>query len=160
MTGEIPEANPPLSDEERSAAAELTAADLEMIVNAILANSSNRWLKVARVVVATERELANRYPKLSHVFYAQFLPGLVQEGRLESRGNLAYMRFSEVRVPDNRGIEPAIEKGRTQKVPATRAELEADLLRSADRLDRGEGVRGEYLFRRLAKRIKTARAGG
>jgi antitoxin ParD1/3/4 len=49
---------------------------------------------------------------------------------------------------------------RSRKTPATREELEAHLLRSIDQLDRGEGVDGEEVFRRLAKRIKKARVRG
>jgi hypothetical protein len=37
-------------------------------------------------------------------------------------------------------------------------ELEAQLLQSIDRLDRGEGVDGEEVFRRLRKRIKESRS--
>ena len=99
MTEEIPQPNPPLSAEEHSAAAKLTDADLQIIDAAILANSSNRRLKVARVVTATEDALRNRYPELSYLSYAQRLIRLAEEGRLESQGNLKHIRFSEVRTP-------------------------------------------------------------
>jgi antitoxin ParD1/3/4 len=52
------------------------------------------------------------------------------------------------------------QDARSGKNPTTRDELEARLLRSIDELDRGEGVDGEEVFRRLAKRIKKARVGG
>lgn len=42
--------------------------------------------------------------------------------------------------------------------PKTLEELEARLLQSIDRLDRGEGVDGERVFRRLRKRIKESRS--
>ncbi len=41
--------------------------------------------------------------------------------------------------------------------PVTLDELEAKLLQSVERLDRGEGVDGVAVFRRLRKRIKEAR---
>jgi hypothetical protein len=44
------------------------------------------------------------------------------------------------------------------KAPKTLDELEAQLLQSIERLDRGEGVDGEAVFRRLRKRIKESRA--
>ena len=44
------------------------------------------------------------------------------------------------------------------QVPKTLEELEAQLLQSIDRLDRGEGVDGEEVFRRLRKRIKESRS--
>jgi hypothetical protein len=99
MSEEIPMANPPLSNEEQSVVAKLTDADFQVINAAILTNSSKRWLKVARVVRDTEKELSDRYPGLSYVFYAQCLIRLSEEGSLESQGNLEYMRFSEVRIP-------------------------------------------------------------
>ena len=92
-------ANPPPSIEEQSAVAKLTDADLQVIDTVILANSSHRWLKVARVVLWTEKTLSDRFPGLSYIFYAQRLIHLAERGRLESQGNLEYMRFSEVRIP-------------------------------------------------------------
>ena len=47
---------------------------------------------------------------------------------------------------------------RLPQPPRTLEELETQLLESIDRLDRGEGVDGEAVFRRLRKRIKAARA--
>ncbi len=47
---------------------------------------------------------------------------------------------------------------RLPKAPKTLEELEAQLLQSIERLDRGEGVDGEAVFRRLRKRIKESRA--
>lgn len=99
MDEEIPIANPPLTAEEQSFAAKLSDADLKAIDATVLANSSDEWLKVARVVARTTDALKNRYPNLSDVFYAQRLCQLVDKGRLHSQGNLLYMRFSEVRLP-------------------------------------------------------------
>jgi hypothetical protein len=42
--------------------------------------------------------------------------------------------------------------------PTTIEELEAQLLQSVERLDRGGGVDGEEAFRRLRKKIKQSRA--
>jgi len=99
MSEEVPIANPPLSDKERAAVEKFAAEDFEVIDAAILASCSSGWLKVARVMVDTERSLANDYPSLSYVFYTERLRWLVNAGHLESQGNLAYMRFSEVRIP-------------------------------------------------------------
>ena len=49
---------------------------------------------------------------------------------------------------------------RLPKAPKTLEELEAQLLQGIDRLDRGEGIDGEQVFRRLRKRIKETRANG
>jgi hypothetical protein len=99
MDEEIPMENPPLSVEEQSVATKLNEADRQVIEAAILANCSERWLKVARVVTRTEDALAKQYPGLSYVFYTQCLCRLVDEGRLESEGYLLWIRHSEVRLP-------------------------------------------------------------
>lgn len=88
-----------MSAEEKAVVATLTKKDMEDIDAAILTQASNHWLKVARVVFWTETALRERYPGLSYIFYAQRLIHLAEEGRLESQGNLEYMRFSEVRLP-------------------------------------------------------------
>ena len=99
MDEEVPIANPPLSAKEQAAVAKLTDADLQIIDAAISANCSAGWFKVARVVVDTEKALGSRYPALSYIFYTERLRRLVDERKLESQGDLRYMRFSEVRIP-------------------------------------------------------------
>jgi len=47
---------------------------------------------------------------------------------------------------------------RLPQAPKTLEELETQLLQSMDRLDRGEGLDGEKVFRRLRKRIKESRS--
>jgi hypothetical protein len=99
MSEEIPRENPPLSAAELAAAAKLTDTDFEIIDAAILANCSNQWLKVARIMCDTEKALTSRYRDLSYVYYAKRLSELVKKGCLESQGNVFCMRFSEVRTP-------------------------------------------------------------
>ena len=98
MNDETPIANPPLSAAERAAVAKLTREDLSIIDAAILGSCSHHWLKVARVVWNAQDSLADRYPDLSYVYYTERLADLVAQKRLESRGNIFYMRFSEVRL--------------------------------------------------------------
>ena len=99
MNEEFPQANPPLSATERAAAEKLTEKDLQNIDAAILANCATDWLKVARVMWDTDKILASHYPELTYVFYTERLNWLVNQGRLESQGDIFKMRFSEVRVP-------------------------------------------------------------
>jgi putative addiction module CopG family antidote len=49
------------------------------------------------------------------------------------------------------------QAARLPQAPKTLAELETQLLQSIDRLDRGAGVDGGEVFRRLRKRIKKSR---
>lgn len=50
------------------------------------------------------------------------------------------------------------QAARLPEAPKTLEELETQLLQGIDRLDRGAGVDGEEVFRRLRKRIKKFRA--
>ena len=50
------------------------------------------------------------------------------------------------------------QAARMPQAPKSLEELETQLLQSIDRLDRGEGVDGEGVFRRLRKRIKESRS--
>lgn len=51
------------------------------------------------------------------------------------------------------------QAARMPQGPKTLVELETQLLQSIDRLDRGEGIDSEEIFRRLRKRIKESRSG-
>jgi hypothetical protein len=104
VSEEIPKPDPPLTPEEQAKVAQLSEAEIRAIDEALLSNASHRWRKVAMVVGATMVRLPIRASGISDVFYAQRVRKLVEDGRLESQGNLAYMRFSEVRLPMvNRG---------------------------------------------------------
>jgi hypothetical protein len=99
MNEEIPMENPPLSAEEQSVAVQLNETDRKMIEATIMANCSERWRKVAWVVVRTVDALKTRYPGLTYVFYTECLCRLVDEERLDLDGDLLYIRHSEVRLP-------------------------------------------------------------
>ena len=78
---------------------QLTDAEIQAIDDALLANTSDKWRKVARVVGTTMMELPNRVEGIPDVYYSQRVQKLVKDGLLESQGNLSYMRYSEVRLP-------------------------------------------------------------
>ncbi len=73
----------------------------------------------------------------------KFVEGEVQSG--------LYQTASEV---IRAGLRRLKEDKMLPVVPRTIEELEASLLTSLDRLDRGEGVAGEEVFRRLRRKIK------
>ena len=73
----------------------------------------------------------------------KFVEGEVQSG--------LYQTASEV---IRAGLRRLKEDKMLPAVPQTIAELEASLLTSLDRLDRGEGVAEEEVFRRLRRKIK------
>ena len=100
MPGEVPIPNPPLSRKEAAAFAKLSEGDKAAIDQGILQCVVPRWQKVAMVVSRAEEKLRERFPQFSYVLYAERIRLLAKQGLLESQGNLRYMRFSEVRLPD------------------------------------------------------------
>lgn len=78
----------------------LTKEDIQVIDNALLNNTCNKWRKVARVVGTTMMEISNQFKGIPDVYYSQRLQKLVRNRYLESQGNLSYMRYSEVRKLD------------------------------------------------------------
>ncbi len=101
MEKEIPVANAPLTSEEKTALQKLSQADLEFIDATIVSNCFPKWRKVPMVASNTKNSLENRYPAFSYSFYAHRISWLVEKGLLASQGDLSYMRFSEVRLPNN-----------------------------------------------------------
>ena len=97
-TPEEPIPNPPISAEEQAAGDLLSTQDLELIDACILSHCADCFYKVARIMGRTEDELADRFPKMSYVFYTQRLKHLVDTGRLDAAGDVFKMRFSEVRL--------------------------------------------------------------
>jgi antitoxin ParD1/3/4 len=72
-------------------------------------------------------------------------------------GSGLYQTASEVVRAGLRRLKEERE-ARLMRLPATREELEAQLIQAVESLDAGKGVDGEEVFRRLRKRIKEARA--
>jgi hypothetical protein len=97
-TPEVPIANKPMSAEEKAASDLLGQQELEVIDACILSHCTDRFLKVARVILRTESELQHHFPKLTHIFYTQRLRHLVDTGHLLATGDVFQMRFSEVRL--------------------------------------------------------------
>lgn len=91
--------DPPLTGEAQGRIDILTSDELQRIDEAILANASTQWRKVARVAGSAMSTNLGIVPDIPDVFYADRVRKLVAAGKLESQGNLAFMRFSEVRLP-------------------------------------------------------------
>jgi antitoxin ParD1/3/4 len=83
-------------------------------------------------------------PELAKFVEKEFESGLYQTASEVIRAGLRRLKEDQaVRLP---------------QAPKTLGELEAQLLQSIHRLDRGEGIDGEEVFRRLRKRIKESRS--
>lgn len=77
----------------------LSAGEVEAIDQALLANTTHNFRKVARVVGTTKTAAPCRVAGIPDVYYSQRIQKLVSKGLLESQGNLSHMRYSEVRRP-------------------------------------------------------------
>ncbi|MEW6585497.1 MAG: DUF3658 domain-containing protein [Nitrospirota bacterium] len=99
LNEETPVPDGDLTPEQRKLVEHLTNDQIKTIDDALLSNTCDRWRKVARVVGATMIELPGRVKGIPDIYYSQRVRKLVEDGLLESQGNLSYMRFSEVRRP-------------------------------------------------------------
>jgi pimeloyl-ACP methyl ester carboxylesterase len=97
---ELPD--PPLDVAQSLRVSKLTQAELQEMDRVLLGQAIGQWRKVARLVAGAMSELSGRIPDVPDIYYAQRVRNLVALGQLESEGNLAYMRFSEVRLPSKR----------------------------------------------------------
>ena len=79
----------------------LTKAQIKSIDDVIMSAMNVRWRKVAAVVTLVKEALEKDHPIFSLCFYAARIEWLVDMGKIESQGDLSYMRFSEVRLLPN-----------------------------------------------------------
>ena len=99
MSREVPVPNEPIGPEEAAAFARLHKDEVTDIDDAILSCATPHWQKVARMVMLAERKLSTKYPHFSYLLYVERIQLLADQRRLESQGDLSFMRFSEVRLP-------------------------------------------------------------
>jgi hypothetical protein len=91
--------DPPLSPEQASVAASLSREFVERIDAELLSHARRSSRKVAMLVGMAMGNESVRVPGLPDLFYAQRVRALVEKGLLVAEGNLAFMRYSEVRLP-------------------------------------------------------------
>lgn len=91
--------DPPLDLEQSLRVSKLTQAELQAMDRELLARAASSWRKVALIVAKVMGELGGKIPDVPDVYYSQRVRNLVALGKLESQGDLARMRHSEVRLP-------------------------------------------------------------
>ena len=91
--------DPPLDLEQSLRVSKLSQAELQTIDRELLAQASGSWRKVARIVGMAMGKLGGEIAGVPDVYYSQRVRNLVALGKLESQGDLARMRYSEVRLP-------------------------------------------------------------
>jgi hypothetical protein len=92
------EPDPPLDVAQSMRVSTLTQEDLWDIDRELLTQSARSWRKVSRIVGQAIDKLSSRIPDVPDVYYAQRVRHLVEIGKLESQGDLHFMRDSEVRL--------------------------------------------------------------
>lgn len=99
MSDEVPIPDPPLSADEAALVAKLTQVQVAAIDAALMSHAKPQLRKVAMVVGMAMGMQPDRVAGIPDLFYAERVRKLVADGRLVAEGNLAFMRFSEVRLP-------------------------------------------------------------
>ena len=89
---------PPLSKAEADLVRSLSTGTVAMIDTALISETTVNWRKVAMVVARTMDAVQGRVVALPDVYFPQRVRHLIESGRLESQGDLARMRYSEVRL--------------------------------------------------------------
>ena len=89
--------DPELSPEELKVVARLTSEDIEKIDALLLQNISDKWRKLAYVVMAAMTSKDNNFEEIPDIYYAQRLRHLAKVHNFETQGQLNRMRYSEVR---------------------------------------------------------------
>ncbi len=88
-----------LSPAEETIVASLDEGFIRKVDRALLSHATTSWRKVAMLIGLTMMDSELRVPGLPDLFYSMRVRTLVEAGLLESAGNLDYMRFTEVRLP-------------------------------------------------------------
>jgi len=89
--------DPPLSREQSSLVAQLTQEQLAAIDSTLLAQCAGSWRKVSYVVGSALQQL--RLSGVPDTFFVLRVKEHIARGKLEGRGDLSRIRYSEVRVP-------------------------------------------------------------
>jgi hypothetical protein len=86
---------------EQQAIANTLAPEMVQKIDAeLLSHARPRERKVAMIVGLAMSNPEVRVPGLPDIYYAQRVRSLVEKGQLLAEGNLDYMRYSEVRLPE------------------------------------------------------------
>lgn len=88
-----------LSVDEQAMAARLTPSELDAVDQALVAGSVTTWRTVARVVGDALVSLHAQPGPPPLGLLLQRVQRLVHRGQLQARGNIDFMRLSEVRLP-------------------------------------------------------------
>jgi Protein of unknown function len=89
--------DPPLGEQDEVLSRSLSPETITLIDAALLSETLENWRKVAMVVARTMEVLDGRVIALPDIYFARRVRYLVENGKLDSQGDLSRMRYSEVR---------------------------------------------------------------
>jgi hypothetical protein len=89
----------PMTPEELAVVASLAPETVAKIDATLMSHASPYDRKVAMVVAQAMGDLSTVAPNVPDLFFAERVKVLVASGKLVARGDLNYMRYSEVRLP-------------------------------------------------------------
>ena len=92
----------PPTPEDEARMRSLPGETLERIDQCLLSNTSHTWRKVARVIALTMTALEQELPDLPDGIYTLRVKHLAASGSIEAAGNLDRIRYSEIRLPDQK----------------------------------------------------------
>lgn len=92
-----------LTKEQRAIADGLEAEVVASIDGVLLSTCGDHWLKVAMVVLVALDKYGGELLELPPEYFSERVRNLVSNGKLEARGDLTSMRFSEVRLAKHLG---------------------------------------------------------
>ena len=91
--------DPDLTDEQRANVRALSSDAINKIDELLLSYASVQWRKVARIVGGALADEGFTFKGIPDIYLSQRVGALVESRKLESQGNLQFMRYSEVRLP-------------------------------------------------------------
>lgn len=97
--------DPPLTPEQEVIVASLSGEFLRKVDSALLSHAKHSWRKVAMLVGLAMMDPDLKVAGLPDLFFSKRVRGLVEAGLLQSAGNLDFMRYSEVRLPNGGQVE-------------------------------------------------------
>jgi hypothetical protein len=86
-----------LSLKQEQLVSQLTVEEVHAIDLALISNTNDKWRKVAMVIAKTMLDMHCRIEGIPDIYYSHRIKWLVCEKKLEARGDLSYMRYSEIR---------------------------------------------------------------
>lgn len=93
------ESEPCFTAAEKTAVSRLSETDIQHIDDALLSYANCHFQKVAKIVAAFMTESTLHKAEIPDLFYAMRIEALVGKQRLVHQGNLQYMRYCEVKLP-------------------------------------------------------------